>query len=275
VDYPDLAVKLIFLVMLMLAMKHILASVSVTLLCSAVMMPQNTPSQTAPSQTTQLPHCATASSEIVASYIAGEITLDAGHPAPQWQSAQPIVFCSDWQGKNPDEQRETKVLILWSPQTLYLRFECRYRELYVFEDADSNGRRDHLWERDVAEAFLQPDPERPHYYREFEVSPNGMWIDLDIFPGGLADLKSGMKRSVVVDEKAQRWTAELAIPIGALTRSFDPKAAWRANFYRVEGKKEPRTYMAWRPTGTPQPNFHVPAAFGTLRFAPAAGKNSE
>ncbi len=92
--------------------------------------------------------------------------------------------------------------VLWSATTLYLRFECRYRDLYVFEDSDSNGRRDHLWDRDVAEAFLQPDPTREHNYREFEVSPNGMWIDLDIFPGGLADLKSGLKKSVFLDEKA-------------------------------------------------------------------------
>ena len=51
-----------------------------------------------------------------------------------------------------------------------MRFACRYRELYVFEDSDSDGRRDHLWDRDVAEAFLQPDPPRERYYREFEVS---------------------------------------------------------------------------------------------------------
>ena len=159
--------------------------------------------------------------------------------------------------------------VLWSAQTLYLRFECRYRELYLFEDSDSNGRRDHLWDRDVAEAFLQPDPAREHYYREFEVSPNGMWIDLDIFPGGLADLKSGLKKSVFLDENGLRWAAELAIPIKALTPNFDPKAVWRANFYRVEGKQEPRAYLAWQATGTPKPNFHVPAAFGTLRFEAA------
>ena len=158
---------------------------------------------------------------------------------------------------------------LWSPRTLYLRFECRYRELYVFDDADSNGRRDHLWDRDVAEAFLQPDPSREHYYKEFEVSPNGMWIDLDISPGPLADLKSGLGHSVMLDKKTHTWTAELAIPIKALTSHFDPKAVWRANFFRVEGKAEPRAYMAWRPTGTPEPNFHVPHAFGKLRFASA------
>jgi alpha-galactosidase len=126
-----------------------------------------------------------------------------------------------------------------------------------------------LWDRDVAEAFLQPDPSREHYYREFEVSPNGMWIDLDIFPGGLSDLKSGLKKSVVLDSDRHRWAAELAIPLKALTPNFDPKLIWRANFYRVEGKEEPRAYLAWQPTGTPAPNFHVPAAFGKLRFAEA------
>jgi alpha-galactosidase len=94
-----------------------------------------------------------------------------------------------------------------------------------------------------------------------------MWIDLDIFPGGRADLKSGLQRAVVLDEKSRVWTAELAIPMRAVTTKFDPSAIWRANFYRVEGRKEPRTYLAWQPTHTPQPNFHVPKAFGKLRFA--------
>jgi len=147
-----------------------------------------------------------------------------------------------------------------------LRFDCRYTTLCVFDDSDADGRRDQLWDRDVAEAFLQPDPSRPRYYREFEVAPNGMWIDLDIFPGGRRDLKSGLQRSVWLDLEHCRWAAELEIPIAALTLDFDPTAVWRANFYRVEGAAEPRFYSAWRSTGTPQPNFHVPEAFGRLEF---------
>jgi len=61
----------------------------------------------------------------------------------------------------------------------------------------------------------------------------------------------------------------LAIPMKALTAHFDPAAVWRANFYRIEGSKEPRFYMAWQPTRTSTPNFHVPSAFGKLRFAAA------
>lgn len=204
--------------------------------------------------------------EAAAHYIDHDLALNAGKAADEWKLATPIAFASDWQGNNPDPARETQVRLLWNSHSLYLRFECRYREIFVFDDAEKSGRRDHLWDRDVAEAFLQPDPSRPTFYKEFEVSPNGMWIDLDISPSGLADLKSGMTRSVVLDDKRNTWVAELAIPLKALTPQFDPAKAWRANFYRVEGPKEPRSYMAWSPTNTPEPNFHLPARFGILRF---------
>ena len=211
------------------------------------------------------------SSEIVAQYIERELKLEPFHMADEWRNTSSIVFSADWQGKNADLGRETHVRALWSQRNLYLRFECRYRELFVFADSDPSGRRDHLWDRDVVEAFLQPDPAHECSYREFEVSPNGMWVDLDIFPGGLADLKSGLQRSVVLDEQSRVWTTELAIPIKSLTTKFDPTAIWRDNFYRVEGKQEPRAYLAWQPTRTPQPNFHVPTAFGKLRFVGTSG----
>jgi len=210
-------------------------------------------------------------SEVVASYVGHEINLDASHSAAEWKHANPIAFSSDWQGRNPDPTRETRVQVLWSQQTLYLRLACRYRDLHVFPDSEPSGRRDHLWDRDVAEAFLQSDPSREPFYREFEVSPNGMWVDFDIFPGGREDLKSGLERSVFLDEKSHTWSAELAIPLRSLTDRFDPSAIWRANFYRIEGQQEPRTYFTWQPTHTPQPNFHVPGAFGRLRFSRSVG----
>ena len=219
------------------------------------------------SQTPPDDRCQSPFTVITAARVTRPIPLDAAHPATDWAKAAPIVFCADWQGQHPDPQRETRVQALWSADTLYLRFQCRYRELHVFPDSDPNGRRDHLWDRDVAEAFLQPDPSREREYREFEVSPNGLWIDLDIAPGVTRDLQSGMQRSVILDEQNHTWIAELAIPIRSLTSHFDPNAVWRANFYRVEGKEEPRGYYAWQPTHTPQPNFHVPSAFGRMRFA--------
>jgi len=190
-----------------------------------------------------------------------------GFPTPScWERAVPLRFDADWQGKNADARRETEVRLLWSTESLFLRFRAKYRSITVFPDADRNGRRDQLWNRDVAEVFLQPDRSSLRRYKEFEVSPNGFWIDLDIARGEKHDLKSGLRRRVVRNEARKIWVAELAIPLNCLVAQFDPAETWRVNFYRVEGAEEPRFYAAWRPTGTAVPNFHVPEAFGELVF---------
>jgi len=189
-----------------------------------------------------------------------------------WENAPLIRFDSDWQGQNADPERGTEVRLLWTAEMLYLRFGARYRTITVFPDAEANGWRDHLWERDVCEVFLQPNPAEPRRYKEFEVAPNGFWIDLDIAPGEKHDLRSGLRRRVKIDEANKTWQAELALPMSSLTGDFKPSAVWRVNFYRVEGAGEPRFYSAWRPTGTPQPNFHVPEAFGGLVFTEAGAK---
>jgi alpha-galactosidase len=191
-------------------------------------------------------------------------------PSKAWRSAKPILFDSDWQGKNADPQRQTEVRLLWTHEFLYLKFIANYRLITAFDDSDSNGRRDKLWDRDVAEAFLQPDPTQLSRYKEFEVSPNGFWIDLEINNGKPRHLKTGLQRRVNIDEAKKTWTAELAIPMKSLTEHFDPTSVWRANFFRVEGPIEPRFYSSWQPTNTPQPNFHVPERFGYLKFEPVS-----
>lgn len=216
-------------------------------------------------------HKATMNAQMAVAVRMGE-NLDAeGFPtASAWEFAKALRFDADWQGKNADPERETEVRLLWTPEALYSRFQAKYRVITVFPDAEPNGRRDQLWDRDVAEVFLQPDPSNLRHYKEFEVSPNGMWIDLDIAPGEKHDLKSGLRRRVILNETNKTWIAELAIPIKCLVERFDRGTAWRVNFYRVEGTTEPRFYSAWRPTGTKVPNFHVPEAFGQLIFADAA-----
>ena len=183
-----------------------------------------------------------------------------------WKLSTALRFSADWREENADPERETEVRLLWTPEWFYLRFLARFRVITVFSDAEPNGRRDHLWDRDVAEVFLQPDATHLRCYKEFEVSPNGFWIDLDIAPGEKHDLKSGLRRRAILNEAAKTWVAELALPMKCLVDRFDPPATWKVNFYRVEGAVEPRFYSAWQPTRTPAPNFHVPEAFGELVF---------
>jgi alpha-galactosidase len=208
------------------------------------------------------------SNTAVAAAFRGSLDAAAFPPCKAWRTASPVLFDSDWQGKNPDPHRQTEVRLLWTSEFLYVKFVARFRCITVFDDADAGGRRDKLWDRDVAEVFLQPDPQQPRRYKEFEVSPNGFWIDLEIADGALQHIKSGLQRRVFIDEPKKTWTAELAIPMKSLTQTFAPVAVWRANFFRVEGPTEPRFYSSWQSTNTPQPNFHVPDRFGYLKFKP-------
>ena len=196
----------------------------------------------------------------------GRVDAEGFPVARAWGNAPAMRFRQDWQGKHADRKRETEVRLLWTREVLYLRFLAHYRSITVFPDAEPSGRRDQLWNRDVVEVFLQPAGLNGPHYKEFEVSPNGFWIDLDIGPREKRNLQSGLRRRVKVDGQSKTWMAEMALPMKSLTAQFDPTKAWRVNFFRVEGATEPRFYSAWRPTGTTVPNFHVPEAFDTLVF---------
>jgi alpha-galactosidase len=187
-------------------------------------------------------------------------------PKATWDKAAALHFDQDWQGRNTDARRATEVRLMWTADTLFVRFRCQYRNITVFTDAREDGWRYQLWDRDVAEVFLQADASDPLIYKEFEVSPNGYWIDLAVWHGEIEELYSGLRHRVAIDEQSHTWTAELAVPMKRLTAHFDPRQSWRANFFRIEGEAEPRFYGAWSPTNTPKPNFHVPAAFGKLAF---------
>jgi alpha-galactosidase len=204
--------------------------------------------------------------------LAGAVDAEGFPPERAWETAPPVCFSADWQGKNADRQRETQVRLLWNDEFLFFRFEARYRGITVLADAESSGRRDGLWDRDVCEVFLQPPCSAPGCYKEIEVAPNGFWIDLHIASGEKRDLQSGLRRRVTINEREKQWDALLALPMKSLAARFEMPAVWRVNFFRVEGAVEPRFYSAWRPTNTPVPNFHVPEAFGALVFTEAGSK---
>jgi alpha-galactosidase len=185
-------------------------------------------------------------------------------PTPSsWERASAVAFCHDWRGENADPKRETQVRFLWSDEHLFVQFTCSYREVYVYEGG--NCRRDELWMRDVAEIFIRPGKEDPGCYREFEISPSGHWLDLDINRGRKSVLNCGMRSRVRMDVEAKIWTAELALPFNCLASKPDPAESWRLNLFRIEGAEPRRFYSAWQPTCTDKPNFHVPEYFAELR----------
>jgi hypothetical protein len=127
-----------------------------------------------------------------------------------------------------------------------------------------------LWNWDVAETFLGSDLANIVRYKEFQVSPQGEWIDLDInrtkgARGGGAAWNSGMQVKARVDAAAKVWYGEMKIPFEALFEGA-PAAGreLRAGFFRIAGVDPAKKKISWQATGTK--TFHVPEKFGILRL---------
>ena len=121
----------------------------------------------------------------------------------------------------------------------------------------------------VDEAFIGSGIERITRYKEFQVSPRGEWVDLDIDrenPKGPAGRmwNSGYVVRGRIDAASKIWYGEMRIPFAAIdARPPEPGREFRIGLYRI-ATAEPKVYYAWQPTG--QTTFHVPEAFGTLRL---------
>ncbi|HEX5481368.1 MAG TPA: carbohydrate-binding family 9-like protein [Terriglobia bacterium] len=205
--------------------------------------------------------------------LAKDFIPDGNLKKTAWRKARWTRFNHDWQGKRHYPQAETRFASAWTPRQVYVAFWCKYSVLNVFEGGDPEKDTLGLWNRDVVEAFLNPDPACVNHYYEFEVAPNNLWVDLEINldrqPVGDAHWNSGFTHATRI--RARAWTCEMRIPVASMTDpnyELRPGAEWRGNFFRADGRGDDtkRRFLTWSPTLTPKPNFHVPTRFGIIRF---------
>jgi len=188
-----------------------------------------------------------------------------------WRQAESVEINRYWSGEPAPAERCASARILWSENRLFVRFDCRQDEPFVINrKPNPDAEAAELWERDVCEIFVAPDLNAPEKYYEFEIAPTGEWLDFAIrqLPEKRETDKTynaGMKTAARIGENS--FTAVFTLEF---KRAFGrkPKAgeAWRTNLFRCVGSGETRGYLAWHPTFTGTPGFHVPAVFGYLKF---------
>ena len=187
-----------------------------------------------------------------------------------WESCEPVRIEHYWSGDLASATRHAEVRLCWSEEGLHVRFVCEQNEpLVISQDPQTKLKTIGLWDRDVCEVFLAPDLKEPQRYYEFEAAATGEWVDLGIELTGQDrktdwDYKSGMTARAKIEERQIKvsitvpWSADIPKP-----KTGDN---WGINLFRCVGPDEKTRYLAWQPTRTVQPNFHVPSAFGLLRF---------
>jgi hypothetical protein len=202
-------------------------------------------------------------------YIEQDFELNADRNTRQWAEAPRVVLDHDYLAK-PISGSPTEVRSRWTKEYLYLLYICPYEQLNLKPDPPSETETPRLWNWDVAEAFIGSDYENISRYKEFQVSPRGEWVDLDIDrkdPNGQLGMKwhSGYTVRGRIDAESKIWYGEMRIPFRAIDqRPPQSGRELRIGLYRIANVQPNRTYYAWSPTR--QTTFHVPEAFGTLRL---------
>ena len=187
----------------------------------------------------------------------------------EWAVAQAIQIARTWSGEEAPASRHAEARIIWSDKSLAVRFVCHQREpLIVSSTPQLTQKTIGLWDRDVCEIFIAPDASNPNRYFEFEAAPTGEWVDLAINLGPTqreTDQGFDSRMTTAAQIAGDQLIITMRIPWSDSIPKPQRGDVWRVNLFRCVGIGNQR-YLAWQPTHTPEPNFHVPEAFGWLRF---------
>ena len=189
---------------------------------------------------------------------------------PIWQQAEAVGIDRYWSGVNAEVGRHAEARLLWTPGNLLIRFECEQSEPLIINDKPFlTEKTRYLWEKDVCEAFIAPNPQVPEKYMEFEAAPTGEWLDLKIHKidgKRETDWTYASKMKCGAEILPGRVIIAMEIPWEAFGKRPEMGEKWRGNLYRCVGSGETRGYLTWQSTLTPKPDFHVPSAFGWFEF---------
>jgi Carbohydrate family 9 binding domain-like len=188
----------------------------------------------------------------------------------EWDKAQPVAINRYWSGDSAPTGRHAEARLLWSSKALHLRFVCRQAEpLIISPNPQTVEKTMGLWDRDVCEIFIAPDPNAIERYFEFEAAPTGEWLDVAIHrtpEKHEADWQFESHMTTTAQIEKDVITIAIRIPWNHWIHEPRRGERWRVNLFRCVGSGDNRGYLAWQPTRTPQPAFHVPQVFGWLHL---------
>jgi hypothetical protein len=201
--------------------------------------------------------------------ISRDFSLSADPEAAPWREVSGVIASTDPFGR-PLPDARTEIKSRWTPNNLYFLFISHYESLYPRPNPTPEKEVWGLWDYDVVEVFIGHDLENINLYKEFEISPDGEFIDLDVDrkrKGKEVDWlwNSGMKYKTRIDRNHKVWFCEMQIPWRTIdTRVPIAGNELKLNLYRIEGGPKNRKYIVW--SQIDNPSYHTPEKFGSLRL---------
>src|ERR1035437_3106510 len=119
------------------------------------------------------------SDQIESKHAPRDTPADTDPSSGFWRGVPPIFAERDGSGNLVPGYR-SEIRSRWTGRYLYFLFICPYEQLNLKPEPRTDTETNELWKWDVAEVFIGSDFKNIRRYKEFELSPRGEWIDLDI-----------------------------------------------------------------------------------------------
>lgn len=211
--------------------------------------------------------------------ISEKITIDGKWDKPVWEKVKPIRI-ENRMGEEPRFRPVSEAKMLYDATNVYVIF--RVHDKFVKSTVTTyNG---HVSGDSCVEFFFSPNSAEPGHYFNLEVNAGGTPLiffitkprteftklpDRAIDEIEIAHSLPTLVNPEITEEVT--WTIEYRIPLGMLKQFTNvtmpnPGVTWRANFYKTGSSTSNPHYYTWAPVSNPEPNFHLPAYFGTLNF---------
>ncbi|SHH29572.1 Carbohydrate-binding family 9 [Chryseolinea serpens] len=207
------------------------------------------------------------------------MTMDGKWDKPVWKKVKPIRI-ENRMGDAPRFRPVTEAKMLYDAANVYVIFRVHdkfVKSTVTAYNGDVSG-------DSCVEFFFSPNSAQPGHYFNLEVNAGGTPLiffvtkprkEFKELPDAAIDqieIAHSLPR-VVDPERAEEttWTIEYRIPLSILKQFTDvtipkPGVTWRANFYKTASHTSNPHYYTWSPVSNPEPDFHLPAYFGTLTF---------
>ena len=199
------------------------------------------------------------------------ISLDGGLDAPAWQEADcETRFSFPWEDR---QVPRTEFRAFFDEEAFYFAFHVEDDDIVL---ADDFRNKLDVMREDRVELFFALDDALAQYYC-LEIDPLGRVLDYSAsyyrrfdFSWSLAGLQAVGRPwpggYCVKGLIPLRALAALGLPVA------DPERPIRFGIYRTafrhaDGPGHIEHWISWVDPGTPEPDFHVPASFGSLRWA--------
>ena len=191
-----------------------------------------------------------------------------------WEDADAVKFnfsCKTGGQEGP----ETSVRFLWDAATLYYSVD-------VQEDSEQYTQYNNphqIWKGNNIELIISPRWTNLPFHDEYEFLFNSSGHVKPLHWNGIRDINMAMRwqpqnlkchfsNKPVFARHRYGWSFYGEIPIQALrVETLNTGDAWRLGLYRRHITHDQRhLLLAWSPTVTDPPQFHIPAKYGMLLF---------